>query len=251
MKRKTLLTLGKCALISMMMTACSGNEELKTLTCHVHPELTFSCESDTRAIVASFVNGSKIGIMVTDKGTTDEYGGDTRNLNICYTLQGNDNWAASYDTSLTNAQANVYGYYPYGSDCSTGKVAMTNGIDYMYTVQPSVINLQNPAAEIRLSHAMALLRFEFDSSLGTVKSVRVRNIPSYGTLDVFTGKVTASAQKTNMDILKTDVEFSEGLLVVPGNKIDVMVYTDNGNFVWKPDQVAESGKLYNIRLSAD
>lgn len=250
MKMKSLMNVGRLLVLMTILAACSENREFDNLTDEVNPVLSFTCESQNRSIVSSFAKGSKIGVSVTNKGTTNAYEGQLGNLNICYTLKGPDFWETSFNTNLTTSDAHVYGYYPYNAEASEGVVTMENGTDYLYTESPSVINRNSPAAQIKLNHVMALLRFSFDSSLGTVNSVRVRNLPESGTFDIYTGTVTPSPKVTNLDIQKGDLELIEGLLVIPGNKIDVMVYTENGNFVWKPVTIAESGKQYNIRLSA-
>lgn len=249
MKKKFLIKVGKCLALAILLAGCTEQGELDSITEDVHPILSFTCEAETRSIVSEFVPGAKIGVSVTKKGTTDAYEDEERNLNICYTLRGANIWDVSFYTTLTQSDAYVYGYYPYTSAINGGKVIMKNGTDYMYTPNPSVINRNHPSAEIKLAHAMAAA-FTFDASLGNVNRVRVRNLPESATLDIFTGKVTPSPTTAGVDIQKGDVALSEGLLVVPGNKIDVMVYTDKGNFVWKPEQTAESGIMYHIKLSA-
>lgn len=250
MKMKSLMNVGRLLILTLTLAACSKTSEIDDLTGEVSPVLSFTCEPQNRSIVSSFAKGSRIGVSVTNKGTTNAYEGQLGNLNICYTLKGPDFWETSFNTNLTTSDAQVYGYYPYNADVSEGIVTIENGTDYLYTESPSVINRTSPAAQIKLSHIMALLRFSFDSSLGTVNCVRVRNLPEFGTFDMYTGIVTPSSKATNVDIQKGNLAMTEGLLVIPGNKIDVMVYTDNGNFVWKPVTIAESGKQYNIRLSA-
>ena len=60
----------------------------------------------------------------------------------------------------------------------------------------------------------------------------------------------ASSGSTSVDLTMNSPEIAEGFLAIPGYKIDVKVSSDKGSFVWKPGTVTESGKKYNISLSA-
>ncbi len=255
MKIQKLISLGKCLALPLLFAACSDNAGLDNLVPQeeaVHPRLVFSCEPSTRAVVEEFTTGAQIGVFVTAQGsTTTGYGGNASNMNIRYTLMGGDYWETSFNTSLEAETGDVYGYYPYQSGATSGQVTLTNGTDHLYTKSPSAISRNNPTATVTLNHLMALLKFNFDASLGTVNRIRVRNLPASGTFNVFTGQVTPSTGYANADIEASDEAFTEGYPVIPGNRLDVMVYTDQGNYVWKPTEVAESGKQYTITLSAN
>ena len=98
--------------LPLLLVACTESTELDNIeqtSEEVYPELDFSCESPSRAVVSSFEPGAKIGVFVTDKGTTNGYGGNASNMNITYTLNGDSYWEAGYNTALTNSEANVYG----------------------------------------------------------------------------------------------------------------------------------------------
>ncbi len=252
MSIQSFLKLGKVMAIPFMLAACNNTVDLAEIEQpaeEVHPRLSFTCESSTRSVVNAFDLGAQIGVYVTNSGTTSPYGGVSANMNISYTLKGDDYWTTSYSTNLEATQADVYGYYPFQNGVTTGSVALQNGTDHLYTVVHSTINRNNPAATIRLNHAMSLLKFDLDASLGNVARIRIRNLPVSGTLNVFTGSVTASTVLTNVDIYKDDLALSEGFLAIPGYKMDIMVYTDKGSYVWKPETATESGKQYNITLS--
>ena len=120
--------------LPLLLVACTESTELDNIeqtSEEVYPELDFSCESPSRAVVSSFEPGAKIGVFVTDKGTTNGYGGNASNMNITYTLNGDSYWEAGYNTALTNSEANVYGYYPYQSNVSTGMAKLENGVDFL------------------------------------------------------------------------------------------------------------------------
>ena len=253
MKIQRIITWSKLMALPLLLVAWTESTELDNIeqtSEEVYPELDFSCESPSRAVVSSFEPGAKIGVFVTDKGTTNGYGGNASNMNITYTLNGDSYWEAGYNTALTNSEANVYGYYPYQSNVSTGMAKLENGVDFLYTPVPSVISRNNPMAEIELNHAMSLLKFNFDASLGNITRISVRSLPASADYNVFTGKVIASSGSTSVDLTMNSPEIAEGFLAIPGYKIDVKVSSDKGSFVWKPGTVTESGKKYNISLSA-
>ena len=234
MKIQRIITWSKLMALPLLLVACTESTELDNIeqtSEEVYPELDFSCESPSRAVVSSFEPGAKIGVFVTDKGTTNGYGGNASNMNITYTLNGDSYWEAGYNTALTNSEANVYGYYPYQSNVSTGMAKLENGVDFLYTPVPSVISRNNPMAEIELNHAMSLLKFNFDASLGNITRISVRSLPASADYNVFTGKVIASSGSTSVDLTMNSPEIAEGFLAIPGYKIDVKVSSDKGSFL--------------------
>ena len=120
MKIQRIITWSKLMALPLLLVACTESTELDNIeqtSEEVYPELDFSCESPSRAVVSSFEPGAKIGVFVTDKGTTNGYGGNASNMNITYTLNGDSYWEAGYNTALTNSEANVYGYGQTGERC--------------------------------------------------------------------------------------------------------------------------------------
>ena len=97
MKIQRIITWSKLMALPLLLVACTESTELDNIeqtSEEVYPELDFSCESPSRAVVSSFEPGAKIGVFVTDKGTTNGYGGNASNMNITYTLNGDSYWEA-------------------------------------------------------------------------------------------------------------------------------------------------------------
>ena len=71
MKIQRIITWSKLMALPLLLVACTESTELDNIeqtSEEVYPELDFSCESPSRAVVSSFEPGAKIGVFVTDKG---------------------------------------------------------------------------------------------------------------------------------------------------------------------------------------
>lgn len=85
MKIQGIITWSKLMALPLLLVACTESTELDNIeqtSEEVYLELDFSCESLSRAVVSSFESGAKIGVFVTDKGTTNGYGGNASNMNV-------------------------------------------------------------------------------------------------------------------------------------------------------------------------
>jgi hypothetical protein len=181
------LTAGKewsmIIIISMMMTACSHDEQLQTDTSPRAPlQLNVSMADDsgdeTRALKSEFVNDDKIGIsLIGADGSTDVY----NHWGLFYRYYSSV-WSpgsATYYTQnsgtytdapnvdiLTYAPAKVSAYYPYsmGLDPRALTCSGTSQIDWLYApfsdydgVNKPYVSYANPIANLEMRHAYALI----------------------------------------------------------------------------------------------
>ena len=235
-------------LMALSLSACSEDEPLLVESA-VRPEFSFQVEDTmAKAVVESFQSGDQLGLCLMD-ASGNPYDGEADCFNAAYTLQSGGKWDPSRDIRLSSAQGKVYAYYPYDATLAAdGLLTVTNGEELLLTRSAGTVSSSSPKAVIRLSHVMALLKFNISSDKGTVSRVRVRNLPLSASWCLWSGALSLDSETTIMDIEDLGL-LSTGIPVIPGKALEVMVYTDQGCFISKPGEVLQSGKIYTITLN--
>lgn len=173
----------------------------------------------TRATpVSVFPEGASLGLYVTSGLLDNIYDSYTANANVKSVL-GNGVWSQTPVVRLTNENATVFAYYPYSSLNKDGKeIFVDHGTqqDYMYgthTPGQAAINKNNPAVNLTMKHAMAMVQFYFSKSnypwKGNLTLIEIANaegktvIYSEGTMDISTGEITNIPGKNRAAALRT------------------------------------------------
>lgn len=171
-----------------------------------------------------------IGLFLLD-ASGNNYGSNP--TNVQYIFSGSK-WTSESPLSIGNTEGNLYGYYPYikgSNDVKAIPVASSiNGTDYLYGSIAGLTSAKAKTESLTLSHALTRLRIKFklDGSYvgsGILSSLSIEGdgIAATGTLDVTSGKITATKSTfsvSNLNATITATGITEDCLVVPGSTDD-------------------------------
>ena len=175
-----------------------------------------STETGVRALKSalnSFPEGSAISLFVTNSAL-----GTHNNAKAEYK---SSKWEITPAVKLGDSPATVYAFYPYNTSYTTGasdiEINHTNQVDNMYGTHAEGqdnINRNNPNVRLRMKHAKVLLQFRIRkmnymgegklTAIEVLNKAGLQDLRSSYTLNVYTGKMTASNHFSPASIVNPD-----------------------------------------------
>ena len=163
---------------------------------------------------AAMPSGSEMGLFVTTGNLGGVYDNTTSNNNVKAVLSGSG-WTLTPAVYLSANNAAIYAYAPYSTSVTAGTsipVSVGTGkADYCYGKSTGTINAKSPSATISMNHALTKVRFKLSKTstyTGTGKLTEIsvngstnNTVCASGTLDISTGKITATTSSSHLVML--------------------------------------------------
>lgn len=223
--------------IIVLTSILTGCQKENNYTTEKNPEplnitTNIAGQVQTRATIASFPNGAKLGLFITSGNIGSNYNGVAANANVCTTLSGSS-WRLEKPVYLSPAPATVFAYYPYSSSVNSGQTVPVEHIsqtDYLYgshTPGQSAINSSNPTVNLTMNHALSLIRFNFSKTnytgSGIVTKIEIANkagktiLYSAGKMNIQTGAITPTVSQNQPVVITVPatIPMNISILVLP------------------------------------
>ncbi|MCI1682539.1 MAG: fimbrillin family protein [Bacteroides sp.] len=184
--------------ILMNLTSCSSEKEGDEPNIS-EKELTISTTILTRSVRTEFQQGDALSVFIKAEASTS---GKDIETGIKATYSGT--WALSPNVKISSvSDAFVYAFYPYSpanTNANAVPVKVSDQVDYLYSGTPSTVSYASPQANLVMKHALDIIAFNILSDgypgTGRLTSVTLNGdgFATEGTLDVGSGKITATAK---------------------------------------------------------
>ena len=202
--KNNLFIMAGAMIAALSLGACSNEDDAhgvdlsKPISLSFQPAAVVTKATVGVAADASFEKDDKVGVYVDNAGYE----------NVCFTNTNNVNWTASQTMFWPDASTyTIRAYYPYMETVSnvvtlpenqSGKAAFT-AADRMWAGVSQAAT--NSAISLTLQHKMSLLKLDITAgpsmSLDAIRQMKpaiLGTMPSTGTWDLTTGKITFSAE---------------------------------------------------------
>lgn len=186
----------------------------------------------TRSVIngTTLPDGSQYGVYVTT-GWPNMPITDGNNVAVDYR---GDKSTPSHDVLLDERECPVYAYYPYSAEQSLNKMTLEveSQTDYLYGIavredgSKDFISKYKPMARIRMSHALALLRFNIfnvgeENQSNVISSIILYENPVKCTLDLTNNKLSNfeyGNNEVNCRLTVTSAVQTVDILAIPSQK---------------------------------
>ena len=254
---KTLFKYIVAALPLLGLTACSSDEDAKTSPAgKATAELQVELEpAVTKSVFTSLPSFMEFSVYVSDESD----GNNNYTVNAVY---NSGKTTLSPTVMLDDATRHVYAAYPYTSGPQLNIYTNSSQTDYLYGRAEDAngnlasINRENPKANIRMKHAMALLTFNFkqNAEIGNqenlINSISIGNIATSAYINLQSeGYTVQSSGSYTVEVgryVNTSNAVTKQVLVCPyySYKPSLTVYVNNtANYLTLPTSI-EKGKSY-------
>lgn len=177
----------------------------------------------TKAEKKAFTEGDQIGMFIV--GTSGQnYDDCTCSFNLQGVLTGSD-WVLHQSVYLREERGTIFAYYPYNNaltDSLAIPIETVSQTDYMFAI-PTVVDVKNPIATLKMKHALSLTKFTINkdgyTGVGKISGIVMRKIIKTGTLNCRTGVIQEGVRGNeaySCDFtLSDDVPLTIGMISIP------------------------------------